>query len=956
MAEPNNDRSTTKSNLRFAVTTVESEETDDFHKNDTTLCPSTAENTIGYGTHEAVPMTVFYRNDSSHVQGNAKGKSRPTLDQLRKGFESNSPEIQPMVADEETGVTDLENRPSIKLNKFGWIKGVLVPCLLNIWGVMLFLRLTWVVGQAGIGLSIVIILLSASVTTLTSISMSAICTNGQIKGGGAYYLISRSLGPEFGGSIGLIFSLANAVAVAMYVVGFAETVAYIMAESNSLMINEINDTRIIGLGTVVILLGLTLIGLDWVLKAQLGLLFLLLAAMISVVIGFFVGPLNDNTKSKGFVGISSSVFSENFPPSYTGKENFFSVFAVFFPAATGILAGVNISGDLDDAQQAIPKGTFLAIGVTGVVYVLLGIMAGSCAVRDATGIVNETITCAMMECEYGLNNDYQLMQKISIWAPLVIIGIFAATLSSALASLVGAPKVFQAVCRDEIFPYIKYFAEGRGPNNEPRRAYILVFFIASGFIAIAELNVIAPIISNFFLMSYALINYAVFAASLGRSPGWRPSFKYYNKWVSLFGALLCIAIMFLIEWWAALVTIVIIGALYKYVSYTKPQVNWGSSTQAVTYRTILAMSYQYNEAEEHVKNFRPQCLVLCGSPENHEELVHIVSHVTKNNGLMICGEVTDSVGTKQDVRKKAREWLHQNKIKAFHCICTAREFRSGVSSLLQCTGLGKMKPNTVFLGFKTNWRDSLSRNSANDDDAAVGEEEIRVDTQDEGPTQLSKDFEDSKGTKDYVNVIQDAFDQNLGVAIFRSNFNDTDNMKNALRILNEKREGTIDVWWLFDDGGLTLLIPYLLSLNRYWKKCDLRVFTPKSMQKESELSTSKIRMVKLLKQFRIDVSRVIEFDGISEKPKDDSITDFTNLAGHTVEGENRKRSLRHIRLGELLKKHSNKDTSLIVMTLPVPSEAVEPTLYMSWLEMMTRDLPPILLIRGNHTNVLTFYT
>jgi amino acid transporter len=165
-----------------------------------------------------------------------------------------------------------------------------------------------------------------------------------------------------------------------------------------------------------------------------------------------------------------------------------------------------------------------------------------------------------------------MMQKISVWAPLVIIGIFAATLSSALASLVGAPKVFQAVCRDEIFPYIRFFAKGSGPNDEPRRAYILVFFIASGFIAIAELNVIAPIISNFFLMSYALINYAVFAASLGRSPGWRPSFKYYNKWVSLFGALLCIGIMFLIEWWAALLTIVIIGALYKYVSYKKPEV------------------------------------------------------------------------------------------------------------------------------------------------------------------------------------------------------------------------------------------------------------------------------------------------------------------------------------------------------------------------------------------------
>ena len=243
-----------------------------------------------------------------------------------------------------------------------------------------------------------------------------------------------------------------------------------------------------------------------------------------------------------------------------------------------------------------------------------------------------------------------------------------------------------------------------------------------------------------------------------------------------------------------------------------------------------------------------------------------------------------------------------------------------------------MKPNTVFLGFKTNWQDSVNKEHN-------GEVE---------------NFEETKTTKNYVNVVQDAFDQQLGVAIFRSNFSNTDNGKKASHILNEKRVGTIDVWWLFDDGGLTLLIPYLLSHNRYWKKCDLRVFTP-SMQKGSEISSSKIHMANLLKKFRIDVSCVEEFEGISDRPSDEKIAEFENLAGQSVEGEHKKKSLRHIRLGELLKQHS-KDASLIVMTLPVPSEAVEPSMYMSWLEMMTKDLPPIVLIRGNHHNVLTFYT
>ena len=260
---------------------------------------------------------------------------------------------------------------------------------------------------------------------------------------------------------------------------------------------------------------------------------------------------------------------------------------------------------------------------------------------------------------------------------------------------------------------------------------------------------------------------------------------------------------------------------------------------------------------------------------------------------------------------------------------TANDFRSGADSLFQCTGLGKIKPNTVVLGFKTNW-------NAKEEDK-------------EG----QDNFEKSKTTKNFVSVIQDAFDQQLGVVIFRSN--SADSPSNS-QIFNEKREGSIDVWWLLDDGGRTLLIPYLLSLNRYWRKCKLRVFRPaKATSNASELNSSKIRMASLLKKFRIDVSDVIEFEGISQHPSERSIKEFEELRKDSEVDDHRKKSLRHIRLGELLKEHSKK-ASLIVMTLPIPSEAVEPSLYMSWLEVMTTGLPPIMLIRGNHTNVLTFYT
>ncbi|XP_031676168.1 solute carrier family 12 member 1-like, partial [Oncorhynchus kisutch] len=171
--------------------------------------------------------------------------------------------------------------------------------MLNIWGVMLFIRLSWVFGQAGWGLGIVVIALSCVVTTVTGLSMSAICTNGVVRGGGAYYLISRSLGPEFGGSIGLIFAFANAVAVAMYVVGFAETVVDLLKENNAIMIDELNDIRIIGCISVVLLLGISVAGMEWEAKAQIGLLIILLVAIVNVFVGTGI-PASTDKKSKGF--------------------------------------------------------------------------------------------------------------------------------------------------------------------------------------------------------------------------------------------------------------------------------------------------------------------------------------------------------------------------------------------------------------------------------------------------------------------------------------------------------------------------------------------------------------------------------------------------------------------------------------------------------------------------------
>uniref|UniRef100_A0A8C8RHS2 Solute carrier family 12 member 2 n=1 Tax=Pelusios castaneus TaxID=367368 RepID=A0A8C8RHS2_9SAUR len=990
--------------------------------------------TFGHNTIDAVPRIDHYRHTAAEL---GEKLIRPSLAELhdeldKEPFEdgyANGEEGTPPGEADATYAADSKG-----IVKFGWIKGVLVRCMLNIWGVMLFIRLSWIVGQAGIGLSVLVILMATVVTTITGLSTSAIATNGFVRGGGAYYLISRSLGPEFGGAIGLIFAFANAVAVAMYVVGFSETVVELLQENNALMLDNVNDIRIIGAITVLVLLGISVAGMEWEAKAQIVLLVILLLAIGDFIIGTFI-PM-DWKKAKGFFGYKAEIFTENFGPDFRDEQTFFTVFAIFFPAATGILAGANISGDLSDPQSAIPKGTLLAILITTLVYIGIAVSVGACVVRDATGNINSTIiteltncttaacklnydfsSCQKTQCPYGLLHSFQVMSMVSGFAPLISAGIFSATLSSALASLVSAPKIFQALCKDNIYPGLLTFAKGYGKNNEPLRGYILTFLIALGFILIAELNVIAPIISNFFLASYALINFSVFHASLAKSPGWRPAFKYYNMWVSLVGAILCCIVMFVINWWAALLTYVIVLGLYIYVTYKKPDVNWGSSTQALTYLNALQHSVRLAGVEDHVKNFRPQCLVMTGAPNSRPALVHLVHAFTKNVGLMICGHI--HMGPRRQAMKELatdlaryQRWLIRNKMKAFYAPVHAEDLRDGGQYLMQAVGLGRMRPNTLVVGFKKDWKQADMRDvetyinlfhdafdiqygvvvirlkegldishlqgqeellSSQEKSPSSKEVVVNVDYGKKTETDASKAFsppssektpglhKDSKGPRAPLNLA----DQRL--------------LDASSQFQKKQGKNTIDVWWLFDDGGLTLLIPYLLTTKKKWKDCKIRVFIG---GKINRIDHDRRAMATLLSKFRIDFSDIMVLGDINTKPKKENIAAFEEMVEpfrlHEDDKEQdiaekmkedepwritdnelelyKTKSYRQIRLNELLKEHSST-ANVIVMSLPVARKsAVSSALYMAWLEALSKDLPPILLVRGNHQSVLTFYS
>uniref|UniRef100_A0A8D0B0Q4 Solute carrier family 12 member 3 n=1 Tax=Sander lucioperca TaxID=283035 RepID=A0A8D0B0Q4_SANLU len=933
----------------------------------------------GYETLDAPPHYDFYAN--TEVWGRRR-RFRPSLYQLHA-----NPEVRKLCFSSQ--ITKIKRKNNKKV----------IRCMLNIWGVILFLRLPWITAQAGIGTSIktcltwVIILLSSCITGITGLSTSAIATNGKVKGGGTYFLISRSLGPELGGSIGLIFAFANAVAVAMHTVGFAETVRDLMFVT--VMVDATNDIRIIGIITVTCLLGISMAGMAWESKAQILFFLVIMVSFASYIVGTII-PASTQKQAKGFFSYKADIFAANFVPKWHGPDgSFFGMFSIFFPSATGILAGANISGDLKNPTVAIPRGTMMAIFWTTMSYLIISATIGSCVVRDASGMLNDTLLPSSSgvcvgdacqygwdftdcihnkSCAYGISNYYQSMSMVSAFAPLITAGIFGATLSSALACLVSAPKVFQCLCKDKLYPFIGFFGKGYGKNDEPLRGYLLTYIIAACFILIAELNTIAPIISNFFLCSYALINFSCFHASITNSPGWRPSFRFYSKWLSLLGSVCSVVIMFLLTWWAALIAFGVVFVLLGYTLYKKPAVNWGSSVQASSYNIALNQCVGLNHVEDHVKNYRPQCLVLTGPPSSRPALVDLVACFTKGLSLMMCCNVA---GPSPSVVEKASSdrhvtWLNQRKVRSFYRGVVATDLGSGVNMLLQAAGLGRIRPNVLLMGFK---------------------KDCRSDT--------------PQAAHNYIGILHDAFDLQYGVCILRMKegldvshtsqshgliyFTYNGNSVNTSisiepepqtsTVFQKKQEKkTIDVYWLSDDGGLTLLLPYLLTRRKRWARCKVRVFVGGETGKKEQ---QREEVLALIKKFRLGFHDVEVLTDIYQNPKPDNVRHFENTVGRfrldtspkqDSDSEpprqqeepwmitdqdlerNQAKSLRQIRLNEVLQDYS-RDAALIIITMPVGRRGVCPnTLYLLWLDALSRDLrPPVLMVRGNHENVLTFY-
>lgn len=659
--------------------------------------------------------------------------------------------------------------------KFGTFAGVFVPSFLTIMGVIVFLRMGYVVGNAGLLQALAIIALANTISVLTSLSVSAIATNLKVKGGGDYYLISRSLGLEFGGPIGLVLFASQAVSVAFYIVGFAEILVAVLPWLGPHVVW-------IECLACAVLYVCAIANLDFAAKLQFWILVVLSLSLVS----FAVGAILQYDPARA---------AANAGADFLSKESFWTVFAIFFPAITGFTQGVSLSGDLKKPEKSIPLGTLLAVAISAVVYFAFAVLIA--------GTVPRTV----------LQTDFLAMKGVSIVPLLISLGVVSATISSALTSFLGAPRILQALARDNVFPFLGFFAKGDGPAQTPRRATTLTFIVALGGILEGDLNTIAPVVTMFFLMTYGLMNYATFVEAYGNNPSFRPRFRFFHWRASLAGAVLCLLFMLFIHTVAAVIAIFFVLAVYWIVDRTVKETSWGDAKRGFYFSKIKEYLLRLREEPRHLKNWRPQMLVLCGRPESRLPLVRVGLWLEAGRGLLtlanvIPGKVDARMAMRKTEIESIRRFVEDADLPVFWEVLVAPGYLEGVESLVQCHGVNGIKPNTVLLG----WADQADKKES------------------------------------FIDVLQtiERLQKNIVIVDEEEDLFETGDPREQ-----ELRDITIDVWWRGEkNGGLMLLLAYMWSQNRECRKTRVRLL--RLVDSEEARGNNEVHLRDLIDNSRIE--------------------------------------------------------------------------------------------------------
>ncbi|EFX88997.1 hypothetical protein DAPPUDRAFT_41064 [Daphnia pulex] len=940
--------------------------------------------------------------------------------------------------------------------KLGTLAGVYFPCMQNIFGVILFIRLTWIIGTAGIVQGFCLVTMCCTCTMLTAISMSAIATNGVVPAGGPYFMISRNLGPEFGGAIGLLFYIGTTFAASMYVVGGIEILVNYIAPQIALFGDPAkdpevlyNNLRLYGTGLLFLMGIVVFIGVKPVSKAAPLVLLCVILSIISIYVGI---GLNWNGSDKlwmcllgnrllsqensgnctkeegsalwnlyckavkcdpyflshntslvpGIRGLASGVFMENLGAWHLGdgqvvgktmnavdvetldgppynqvmadiSTSFTLLVGIFFPSVTGIMAGCNRSGDLADAQRSIPIGTISAILTTSVVYISAVFLFGS------------TFDNLIMRDKFGQSIGGSLVVANLSWPNewVILIGSFMATTGAGLQSLISAPRLLYAISKDNLVPMLNPFST-LSASGEPTRALLLTLAICQFGVLLGNVDILAPLLSMFFLMLYGFINLACALQTLLRTPNWRPRFKYYHWSLSFIGASLCVAVMFMSSWLYALIAIALATIIYKYIEYRGAEKEWGDGISGLALSAARFSLLRLEEGPPHIKNWRPQILTLCKMnaylAPKQRKLLALASQLKAGKGLAVASSIlqgdiamyTDEATT---ARQNLRKAMDDEKVKGFANVLVAKDVGQGIVHLIQSTGLGGLKPNTVIFGWPNGWRQSI---------------------------------EEDRSWRVFVDAIHTAAANKMALIVPKgiSSFPDS----------TEKIYGHIDVWWVVHDGGLLMLLPFLLRQHRTWRHCKMRLFTvaqleDNSIQMKKDLKTSlynlridaEVEVVEMmdsdisaytyertlvmeqrnqmLKEMQLNkrdpsgvsakssmVIPTVSVDAPPASPTSSERVDQpcptpapTKSKKETLQEpdvENVRRMHTAVKLNEVIVQRSH-DAKLVVLNLPSPPKQTSlggGSNYMEFLEVLTEGLDRVLMVKGCGREVVTIYS
>ncbi|XP_038219226.1 solute carrier family 12 member 9 isoform X2 [Zerene cesonia] len=907
-------------------------------------------------------------NDSSNSSG--------IMSKLRLTFSRGSPNPRPTDGYVEFGEFRSQ-APGVK--KVGTFAGVFCPVVLSMFSALIFIRMGYLIGNAGLLVTLAQFGMAYLIVGFTVMSICAISTNGAVEGGGVYFMISRTLGPEFGGAIGTLFFFANVVSSALCISACTEALVenfgpngYLVGDSPGLpdghwyrfLYRSVLNT----VGLSVSLAGASLFA-----RTSLAIWVTMVVCLASAFLSFFITapaliekPDTNhlvNATNFTYTGLNVNTFYENLYPSY-GRDystadgemvDFASVFGVLFTGVTGVMAGANMSGELKSPSRSIPLGTLAALLFTALSYAALTLLtAGTCS-REL------------------LRNNYVYLLPINVWPPFIAVGMLMATFSAGLSNLIGASRVLEALAKDDIFGFLLRPMVPRSGN--PVMAVLMSWFLVQIGIMAGSLNAIAQVNSVLFMTSYFAINLACLGLDLASAPNFRPTFRHFSWLSALLGLAGCAALVFCLRpayaCGVALACCSLVLALHV-LSPAAAEPKWGSLSQALIFHQVRKYLLLLDPRREHVKFWRPQMLLLISSPRQAAPLIDFVND-QKKGGLFVIGHVRVGQldGSGDPLAAEHKYWLKlidHLRVKAFVELCLAESIRSGAAQLTRLAGLGAMKPDTVLLGFRDTatpkdfFRDPLSPYKTEQFDLDNGE--IIFPQRTSVTSRIS--------ASEYVRIVADVLCVNKNICLCR-NFHTLDMAAVERR---SSRLKYIDVWVgealrpsreeAFSVRALfALQLAAVVRSARGWQHLRLRVHVldapapapapppapardlqPESLEQNRPLRE---RLDELLKLLRISATIHIlsNWPAIEDFGQwSDSYYDSASVYGRVP--------LTYLqKVNRIIKDRCDEGTAVTFVQLPEPpklaaddSDETVCEQYLQVLDEFTKDLSPTILVRG----------